>query len=310
MSVNTQWFRVVIATRLHLALDLSPHLNYYLGTVVPSQCFVHHHTHTSFTIQSILLSLYTNRSPQFSYSTNHAPMSNHPTPLATNNQHHDMSDPQAPTEIDQLTSHLASTTLTQSQNGQWIYFPPGTSLDEQLLILAGVEDYHISGNTSEIFNDAEIRRANASVAANNDNEKKNPDFAQLETVKDAMDTHLSMLTDAELAMMMQNSLSIKPQAEPSAHSPPPAPLPPISSCPPGSLPELQQQYQQALVAATTPQDLAHAPLPSDISELEQLSIFMARQVAAWVGRGNTIVFSPLAHPNYPLWLPSGCDYGK
>lgn len=39
-------------------------------------------------------------------------------------------------EVDQLADLLASTNLNRTPNSQWVYYPPGTSLDEQLLILA------------------------------------------------------------------------------------------------------------------------------------------------------------------------------
>ncbi|KAF2825175.1 hypothetical protein CC86DRAFT_272216, partial [Ophiobolus disseminans] len=100
--------------------------------------------------------------------------------------------------MDQLTAHLASTSLVPS--GQWTYFPPGTTLEEQLLILAGVQDYQLTGAADQTFNATELGD---------------------ETIQDAMVQHLDMLQDSELANMLHTSLQI--------NSGPAAPLTPPAS---------------------------------------------------------------------------------
>lgn len=131
-----------------------------------------------------------------------------------------------------------------------------------------------------------------------------------------MDAHLAHLTDAELSNLMQCSLQLSSSSQhihPTLPTATPNPssfssirsLPPVPSYPTGSLHELQHHYLTALASATSPDALANAPLPSDRSELEELSIFMAIQIAQRIRLGQTVVFSPLAHPCHPLWVPSG-----
>jgi hypothetical protein len=217
-----------------------------------------------------------------------------------------------------LADHLASTNLNRTPNSQWIYFPPGTSLDEQLLILAGVEDYKLSGEPGETFRPSEVAKKPGPASI---------DFSDQDSVTKAMDAHLAHLTDAELSNLMQRSLQISsssqhihptlPSTTPNHTTPPShtsfssAPsLPPVSSYPTGSLHELQHHYLTALASATAPDALAHAPLPSDSAELEELSIFMAIQIAQRIRLGQTDVFSPLAHPCYPLWVLSGGQHER
>jgi hypothetical protein len=211
-----------------------------------------------------------------------------------------------------LADHLASTNLNRTANSPWIYYPPGTSLDEQLLILAGVEDYKLSGEPGETFRPSEVAK-NPGPAGT--------DFSNQDSVTKAMDAQFAHLTDAELSNLMQRSLQISassqhiypsiPSATPNSSSVSSAPsLPPVPSYPTGSLHELQHHYLTALASATAPDALAHAPLPSDSAELEELSIFMAIQIAQRIRLGQTVVFSPLAHPCYPLWVLSGGQHER
>jgi hypothetical protein len=198
--------------------------------------------------------------------------------------------------VDQLADHLASTNLNRTPNSQWIYFPPGTSPDEQLLILAGVEDYKRSGEPGETFCHSEVAKKPRPA---------NADFSNQDSITKAMDAHLAHLTDAELSKLMQRSLQIIFSSQhihptlPSA-TPNPSSFSSVPSYPTGSLHELQHHYPTALASAMDPDALAHAPLLSDSAELEGRSIFMAFQIAQRIRLGQTVVFSPLAHPCHPL----------
>lgn len=261
-------------------------------------------------------------------------------------------------DVDQLADHLASTSNQISQNGQWTYFPPGTTIDEQLLILAGVEDYDLSSTSFQTFSPDEMQ-CHGGFAANTVSQagtsqhngaarQGHGTFAQTNTPQIGMDQHLTTLRDAELATMLHDSLQLDtrsqsqhltpltpPSSPPRQYFPPSAPtrpsrqphfthlsspappeytplsssapptytpLPPISSCPPGSLSALKSWYLSALLNATEPYALLHAPLPCDSDELEDLSCFMAQHVGAMVECGRSVVFSPAAHPWHPMWV--------
>lgn len=212
----------------------------------------------------------------------------------------DTSIPSDPS-IDQLTSQLAVTSIAHEVNGQWVYFPPGTSIEEQLLILAGVEDYRLNGSAEQVFSAAEMSRTPAHTPAGGE------DF----NAKDAMAQHLDMLQDTELASLMHTKLRLTSSQPTSAPTLTPSSSPPFASYqhsyPPGSLADLENMYTQALWQCTTPDGLADAPLPMSDEELRELSSFMQRQIWWMMADGDLawMVKSPKAHPLYPYWVLPG-----
>lgn len=203
------------------------------------------------------------------------------------------STPTSPS-IDDLTSQLAITSIAHEINGQYVSFPPGTSIDEQLLILAGVQDYTLNGSSSQVFSAAEISRASA-------NPPRNPPSPQ------EFDAKHAMAQDTELASLMHATLHLTASAP--ARTPPSSP--PFAgyqaSYPPGSLADLENMYAQALRRCATADDLADAPLPMSNAELVELSTFMQRQIWWMMADGDLawMVKSPRAHPLYPYWVLPG-----
>lgn len=199
--------------------------------------------------------------------------------------------------VDQLASHLATTSITHDSDGQLAYFPPGTSLDEQLLILAGVEDYKLTGTEGESFNAKETGFGNSR------------NIGGAFDAKAAMEEHLALLTSTELSSMMNNSLNITNEpTQPESYvqfSIPPV-SPPFTgfqpSYPPGSLQHLISLYTAALPSCTSPDDLTNAPLPCCNSELESLSQYIVQVIGRMVEEGGIVVKSPKAHPFYPEWV--------
>ncbi|KAF1850179.1 uncharacterized protein K460DRAFT_411924 [Cucurbitaria berberidis CBS 394.84] len=97
--------------------------------------------------------------------------------------------------VNQVAEHLQHTNLNSKEASAWIYFPQGTTLDEQLLILAGVEDWKLQGTQPGAqFNEADISSENALATRKQDmmtgeGNKEQVDFAHQE----AMDKHHTML---------------------------------------------------------------------------------------------------------------------
>ncbi|KAF2124071.1 hypothetical protein P153DRAFT_391106 [Dothidotthia symphoricarpi CBS 119687] len=56
----------------------------------------------------------------------------------------------SPNLINHLTQKLAQADLNSGKHAQWICFPLGTTLDEQLLILAGAKDWKLAGGNAEV----------------------------------------------------------------------------------------------------------------------------------------------------------------
>lgn len=56
--------------------------------------------------------------------------------------------------------------------------------------------------------------------------------------------------------------------------------------------------------------LATAPLPQHNADLQSLSMFMAGEISTRVlAIGNKgVVYSPIAHPYHPYWLPASCEH--
>jgi hypothetical protein len=131
-----------------------------------------------------------------------------------------------------------------------------------------------------------------------------------------MDDHLDMLQDTELAGLTETRMNISNtdrMEELCGHcrvrSPDYAPISslstytgPMPSCSTGSLSEIKYQYDSVLGGIVNRHGFAHAPLPADIAELEALSVYMAAKVDERVKLGKEVVFSPCAHPCYPLWV--------
>jgi hypothetical protein len=208
--------------------------------------------------------------------------------------------PITPVSVDQLASHMATTSIAEDSNGQWAYFPPGTSLDEQLLILAGVEDYKLTDSASPTI----------SSTSSNLPRQNSSNF----DLKQAMSAHLSMLQDQELASMLDTAMhlnSSSPSTTPTfqfeVHAPtPPSSPPPFMgyqpSYPPGSLHQLVTLYTTQLPNCTSLDDLADAPLPSSNEELDALSQYIVQVIGRMVEEGGLAVRSPKAHPCYPHWV--------
>jgi hypothetical protein len=172
-------------------------------------------------------------------------------------------------DIDDLTQCLQATNLDGKRKGQWNFFPPGTSREEQLRIINGEEP-----KKSE--------------------EEKESDEGM--TAQQAMDEHLAMLANHPLSVAGDNTPSTP--AAPRQQSTPPASLD-------SPLELLKAQYRGALRTGTSPTALARATLPNNTQELESLSVYMADEIYTWsqeMGLGG-VVFSPLTHPCYPHWLP-------
>jgi hypothetical protein len=176
-------------------------------------------------------------------------------------------------DIDDLVQHLQATNLNGKREGQWTFFPPGTSREEQLRLINGDQPAATSKKSEE------------------ENKKENA-----MSIQQAMDAHLAMLA--------QNTPSVGGNDTPST----PAaarqqPTPPASPNSPFEL--LKAQCRVALRTGTSPTALARATLPENTQELESLSVYMADEVYKWsqeMGLGG-VVFSPLTHPCYPHWLP-------
>jgi hypothetical protein len=113
------------------------------------------------------------------------------------------------TTADQLSAHLATTSIVHDTNGQDVHFPTGTSLDEQLLILAGVEDYMLTGLEGETFSPSEMNRETYYH-----NDLAHADPARIQNAdndsdpKAAMDAYLALLTATELSSTMYTNLNI------------------------------------------------------------------------------------------------------
>ncbi|KAH7069700.1 hypothetical protein BKA63DRAFT_370965, partial [Paraphoma chrysanthemicola] len=103
--------------------------------------------------------------------------------------------------VDRLATQLASTTLHHCTPQSSTSFPPNTSLDEQLLILAGVQDYHISGSPDQTFDSTEVARFQKQILCGQ--EDADQDITHM------MDAHLNHLNDAELSGLMRRSLHIQ-----------------------------------------------------------------------------------------------------
>ncbi|KAH7074286.1 hypothetical protein FB567DRAFT_553754 [Paraphoma chrysanthemicola] len=213
-------------------------------------------------------------------------------------------------DVDQLATHLASTTLHHCALEPSTSFPPNTSLDEQLLILAGVQDYHISGSPNQTFDSTEVARFQDRTFPGQETADQD--------IRHMMDAHLNHLNDAELAGLMRSSLHIQTPSNNPPHNATSyatqqpveatntftSALPPVPSFPCGTLSELQDYYRAILSTATSPHALAHAPLPADNADLAVLSAFMASEMQNRAARGAVVVFSSFAHPCYPLWSRS------
>lgn len=154
-------------------------------------------------------------------------------------------------DLDKLANRLAQTDINHEQSEEWHYFPPGTTLDEQLLILAGVEDYKMSGKEGETFAQGLVKaREEIEAALKEEVQESN----NVQTVQDAMSTHLADVEDADLATRFPTSLNIddnKPRRK-------------LRSSP--YLSVLKKRYVDALQVSTTPHTFAHAPLPPDSIE--------------------------------------------
>ncbi|KAH4340640.1 hypothetical protein HBI56_053100 [Parastagonospora nodorum] len=204
------------------------------------------------------------------------------------------------TSVDQLTSQLAITSIAYEIKGQWVYFPPGTSIEEQLLILAGVQDYTLNGSAEQIFSTAEMSRTTTHT----------PSDMEGFDAKGAMSQRLDMLEDTELASLMHTNLRLNAPSQPTSTPTPPS-SPPFAgyqgSYPPGSLNDLENMYTQALRQCNTPDNLANAPLPMCDQELWELSNFMQRQIWWMMADGDLrwMVKAPKAHPLYPYWVLPG-----
>jgi hypothetical protein len=205
------------------------------------------------------------------------------------------------TSVDQLTSQLAIISIAHDTNGQWVYFPPGTSIEEQLLILAGVQDYTLNGSAEQKFSNAEMSRTDVTSSRAGAGSTRGFD------AKQAMSQHLDMLEDTELASLMHTSLRLNaPLATHTTPSSPPS-AGYQGSYPPGSLGDLEYMYTQALRQCNTPDDLADATLPMCDQELWELSNFMQRQIW-WMMADRDLrwmVKAPKAHPLYPYWVLPG-----
>ncbi|EAT79512.2 hypothetical protein SNOG_13185 [Parastagonospora nodorum SN15] len=127
--------------------------------------------------------------------------------------------------VDQLTDQLAITSIAHEINGQWVYFPPGTSIEEQLLILAGVQDYTLNGSAEQIFSTAEMSRTTTHT----------PSDMEGFDAKGAMSQRLDMLEDTELASLMHTNLRLNAPSQPTSTPKPPPFAGYQGSYPPGSL---------------------------------------------------------------------------
>jgi hypothetical protein len=177
-------------------------------------------------------------------------------------------------DIDDLTQCLQATNLDGKRKGQWNFFPPGTSREEQLRIINGEPPLAAPKKSTE-EKEGEVKM----------------------TVAEAMDAHLATLAQISASAAVNDT----PATPSTARQ---APTPPAS--PDSALELLKTHYREALRTGTSPNALARAPLPKNNQEIELLSAFMADEVHAWsqeMGLGG-VVFSPLAHPCYPHWLPS------
>lgn len=70
------------------------------------------------------------------------------------------------------------------------------------------------------------------------------------------------------------------------------------------------KYVTVLNTAGSATVFANAPLPEHAAGLEELSIFMADMIAKRCvnNGGRGYVYSPVAHPCYPHWLPAGYEH--
>lgn len=124
-----------------------------------------------------------------------------------------------PTGINQLAEDLQRTNLDGSRPGKWNFFPPGTSLKEQLFILAGVDDYKLQGQPAgAVFKD-NITGPRAHGAPIPQASVKSLDCGSTRDIAQAMKQHLALLVTPICMENDLNAITIESLPRPSIEVP-------------------------------------------------------------------------------------------
>jgi hypothetical protein len=149
-------------------------------------------------------------------------------------------------------------------------YPPGTTLEEQLLILAGVEDYHLPRSHSDSY---------PSFANNNVFTPSNP-------------------------YPMAELLATPPQFEPLPLTPPTPSFPSSGEVSYWTSVRCAVKKKYGWMTAYKREELAYASLPDNEHELAELCALMSEELEdRWLQFGALPVLAPKAHVWYPYWAP-------